>query len=55
MYSPISFDGKQVNKAIGLNLKLRHKEYVEVLFNKKVVIQENEEKNTKYFISSEYL
>ena len=37
MYSLISFDGKEVNKAKGVNLKLRHKEYVDVLFNKKVV------------------
>ena len=37
MYSLIGFDGKEVNKAKGVNLKLRHKEYVDVLFNKKVV------------------
>ena len=37
MYSLISFDGKKVNKATGVNLKLRHKEYVDILFNKKVV------------------
>ena len=37
MYSLISCDGKEVNKAKGVNLKLRHKEYVDVLFNKKVV------------------
>ena len=33
----ISFNGKEVNKAKGVNLKLRHKEYIDVLFNKKVV------------------
>ena len=27
----------EVNKAKGVNLKLRHKEYVDVLFNKKVL------------------
>ena len=32
----ISFNGKEVNKAKGVNLKLRHKEYIDVLFNKKV-------------------
>ena len=37
IYSLISFDGKEVNKAKGVNLKLRHKECVDVLFNKKVV------------------
>ena len=37
MYSLISFDGKEINKAKGVNLKLRHKEYADVLFNKKVV------------------
>ena len=37
MYSLISSDGKDVNKAKGINLKLRHGEYLDVLFNKKVV------------------
>ena len=37
MYSLISADNKQVNKAKGVNKKLRHKEYLDVLFNKKVV------------------
>ena len=36
MYSLISTDW-EVNKAKGLNLKLKHKEYVDVLFNKKVL------------------
>ena len=36
MYSLISFDGQEMNKAKGVNLKLRPKEYA-VLFNKKVV------------------
>ena len=37
MYSLISCDDKEVNKAKGINKKLRHKEYIDVLFNKKVV------------------
>ena len=37
MYSLISVDNKEVNKAKGVNKKLRHKEYLGVLFNKKVV------------------
>ena len=37
MYSFISFDGKEVNKAKGVNLKLRHNEYLDVLFNRKVL------------------
>ena len=37
MYSLISSDNKEINKAKGLNKKLRHKEYVDVLFNKRVV------------------
>ena len=37
MYSLISIDNKEVNKAKGVNKKLRHKEYLHVLFNKKVV------------------
>ena len=36
-YSFISADDKEVNKAKGVNKKLRHKEYHDVLFNKKVV------------------
>ena len=37
MYSLIACNDKEVNKAKGMNLKLRHKEYVDALFNKKVV------------------
>ena len=37
MYSLISSDGKEVNKAKGVNKNLRHKEYVDFLSNKKVV------------------
>ena len=37
MYSFISSDDKEVNKANGVNKKLRHEEYLDVLFNKKVV------------------
>ena len=37
MYSLISFDDKEVNKARGINKKLIHNEYPDVLFNKKVV------------------
>ena len=36
MYSLIS-DYKEVNKAKGVNLLLKHREYVDVLFNKRVV------------------
>ena len=35
MYSLISEDDKEVNKAKGVNKKLRHNEYLDVLFNKK--------------------
>ena len=37
MHSLISSDNKEVNEAKGVNKKLRHNEYVDVLFNKKVV------------------
>ena len=37
MHSLISVDNKEVNKAKGVNKKLRHKEYLDVLFNQKVV------------------
>ena len=35
MYSLISSDNKEVNRAKGINKKLRHKEYLDVIFNKK--------------------
>ena len=35
MYSLISEDDKEVNKVKGVNKKLRHNEYLDVLFNKK--------------------
>ena len=35
MCSLISVDDKEVNKAKGINKKLRHEEYLNVLFNKK--------------------
>ena len=37
MYSLISVDDRELNKVKGINKKLRHEEYVDVLFNKKVV------------------
>ena len=37
MYSLISVDDKEVSKAKGANKKIKHKESVDVLFNKKVV------------------
>ena len=37
MYSLVSIDDKEVSKTKGVNKKLKHKEYVDVLFNKKVV------------------
>ena len=37
MYSLISVDGKEVTKSKGVNKKIRHKEFVDVLFNKKVI------------------
>ena len=37
MYSLISVDNEEVTKAKGVNKKVRHKEFVSVLFNKKVI------------------
>ena len=37
MYSLIACNDKEVNKAKGINLKLKHKEYIDVLFNRKVL------------------
>ena len=45
MYSLIAENDLEVNKAKGVNLVLRHKEYFDVLFNKKNCKTQNE-KNT---------
>ena len=45
MYSLVSSDVKEVSKAKGVDLKLTHGAYLDVLFNKKVIRQN--EKNTK--------
>ena len=37
MYSFIADNDKEVNKAKGVNKKVRHNEYVDVIFNKKVM------------------
>ena len=37
MYSLISVDDKEVTKAKGVNKKIRHKEFVSVLFNREVI------------------
>ena len=37
MYSLISVGDKEVNKAKAINKKLKHDEYLDVLFNKKVI------------------
>ena len=37
LYSLISVDNEELTKAKGVNKKIRHKEFVDVLFNKKVI------------------
>ena len=37
MYSLVSVDDDEVTKAKRVNKKIRHKEFVDVLFNKKVI------------------
>ena len=37
MYSLISVDDEEVTKAKGVNKKIRYKEFIDVLFNKKVI------------------
>ena len=37
MYSLISADDDELTKAKGVNKKIKHKEFVDVLFNKKVI------------------
>ena len=45
MYSLISVNNEEVTKAKGVNKEIRHKEFVIVLFHKKVIRQH--EKNSK--------
>ena len=48
MYSLIADNDKEVNKAKGVNKKIRHNEYVHALFNKKSYnTQNNTQKNTE--------
>ena len=47
MYSLINSDNKEINKVKGVNKKLRHKEYANVLFNKKVVRQKKKKIQSK--------
>ena len=44
LYSLISVDDKEVTKAKGINKKIKHKEFVDVLLNNKV-IRHNMKKN----------
>ena len=39
MYSLISVDDEKITKARGVNKKIKHKEFVDVLFNKKMIRQ----------------
>ena len=39
MYSLISVDDDEITKAKGVNKKIKHKKFVDVLFNKKVIRQ----------------
>ena len=39
MYSLISVDDKEVSKGKGINKKLRHKEYIDVLFKHRILFQ----------------
>ena len=54
IYSLISSDGKEINKAKGVNKKLRHDGYLDVLFNEKSCKTQNE-KNTKCFTQDWYI
>ena len=54
MYSLISFDNKEVNKTKGINKKLRHEEYLNVLFNKNVVRHNVKRMQSKLYVVSTY-
>ena len=58
MYSLIS-NNIEMNKAKGINLKLKHKEYVNVLFNKKILRYKMkrilcERHNTRFFLQEKH-
>ena len=46
-YSLISIDNKEVTKATRVNKKIRHKEFVDVLFNEKVIRHDMERIQSK--------
>ena len=50
IYSLIGFDDKEANKAKGTNKKLKHKEYLNVFFNKNVVRNNIKEYKANYMI-----
>ena len=54
MYSLISIDNKKVTKAKGVNKKMRHKEFVDVLFNKKVIRHNMKRMQSKFHGTGTY-
>ena len=54
VHSFISVDNKEINKAKGINKKLRHKEYIDVLFNKKVARHNMKRIQSKLYEISTY-
>ena len=45
MYSLISIDNKEVTKATGVNKKIRHNEFIDVLYNRKVIRHKKKKSN----------
>ena len=54
MYSLINEDDKEINKAKGVNKKLKHNEYLDVLLNKKVVNHSMKRKQSRLHKISTY-
>ena len=55
MYSLSSVDNKEVSKAKGVNKKIRHKEFVDVLVNKKVVRHNMKRIQNKLYMLGTYV
>ena len=54
MYSLINEDDKEINKAKGVNKKLKHNKYLDVLLNKKVVNHSMKRKQSRLHKISTY-
>ena len=54
IYSLISVDDEEVSKAKGVNKKIRHEEFVDALFNKKVIRHNMKRIQSKFYKIGSY-